>query len=79
MFLLNAIPGIFVCITVYLYADFDKPDYSLIEKIDFIGISLLSVTLACLQYVLEEGNKKGWIEDTHILFLIILVVSGFIS
>ncbi len=78
MFLLNVIPGIFVCIVVYLYADFDQPNYSLIKNFDIIGISLLSVTLACLQYVLEEGSKKGWLQDSHILFLIILVIVGFI-
>ncbi|MFP3017469.1 MAG: DHA2 family efflux MFS transporter permease subunit [Candidatus Tisiphia sp.] len=78
MFLLNVIPGIFVCVVVYLYADFDQPNYNLLKNFDFVGIILLTVTLASLQYVLEEGNKKGWIEDNLILFLIILVVVGFI-
>ncbi|WP_375330866.1 DHA2 family efflux MFS transporter permease subunit [Candidatus Tisiphia endosymbiont of Oplodontha viridula] len=78
MFLLNVIPGIFVCVVVYLYADFDQPNYNLLKNFDFVGIILLTVTLASLQYVLEEGNKKGWIEDNLILFLIILIVVGFI-
>ncbi|WP_375326958.1 DHA2 family efflux MFS transporter permease subunit [Candidatus Tisiphia endosymbiont of Nemotelus uliginosus] len=78
MFLLNVIPGIFVCIVIYLYADFDKPNYHLIKNFDLTGISILSITLACLQYVLEEGGKKGWMQDSYILFLIILVVVGFI-
>lgn len=78
MFLLNVIPGIFVCVVVYLYADFDQPNYNLLKNFDFVGIILLTITLASLQYVLEEGNKKGWIEDNLILFLIILIVVGFI-
>ncbi|WP_341763830.1 DHA2 family efflux MFS transporter permease subunit [Candidatus Tisiphia endosymbiont of Beris chalybata] len=78
MFLLNVIPGIFVCIVVYLYADFDKPNYNLMKNFDWAGIGILSITLACLQYVLEEGSKKGWFQDSYILFLIILIIVGFI-
>ncbi|MFY9589386.1 DHA2 family efflux MFS transporter permease subunit [Rickettsia endosymbiont of Halotydeus destructor] len=79
MFLLNVIPGIFVCTVVFLYADFDKPNYNLLKNFDFIGIALLAITLGTLQYVLEEGNKKGWLEDTEILLLTIMVASGFIA
>ncbi|WP_341793595.1 MULTISPECIES: DHA2 family efflux MFS transporter permease subunit [unclassified Rickettsia] len=79
MFLLNVIPGIFVCTVVFLYADFDKPNYNLLKNFDFIGIALMAVTLGTLQYVLEEGNKKGWLEDTEILLLSIMVASGFIA
>ena len=34
----------------------------------------MAVSLGALQYVLQEGNKKDWLEDNHILFLSILVV-----
>ncbi len=78
MFLLNVIPGIFVCFVVFNYVDFDKPDYKLLDNFDFIGIILMAVSLGALQYVLEEGNKKDWLEDNHILFLSILVVVTFI-
>jgi DHA2 family multidrug resistance protein len=79
MFLLNLIPGIFVCVVVFLYADFDKPNYNLLKNFDFLGIFLMIVTLGTLQYVLEEGNKKGWFEDSLILLLSILVILCFIS
>lgn len=78
MFLINVIPGIFVCVTVYLYGDFDKPNYNLLKNFDFIGIFLLTLTLASLEYVLEEGNKKDWLQDNLILFLCIIIVVGFI-
>jgi DHA2 family multidrug resistance protein len=78
MFLLNVIPGIFVCVIVYLYADFDKANYNLLKNFDYIGITLLTITLASLQYVLEEGNKRGWYDDTLILFLTILIIVAFI-
>ncbi|AAU03631.1 DHA2 family efflux MFS transporter permease subunit [Rickettsia typhi] len=78
MFLLNVIPGIFVCTVVFLYVDFDKPNYQLLKNFDFLGILLMSLTLGLLQYVLEEGNKAGWLDNKLILFLSITVALGFI-
>jgi len=79
MFLVNVVPGIFVSIIVLLYADFDKPNYNLIKNFDLLGISLMIVTLGALQYILEEGAKRGWLDDNLLLFLIILVVVCFIG
>jgi len=78
MFLINIIPGIFVCIVVWSYVDFDKPNYKLLNNFDFVGIILMVVSLGTMQYVLEEGNKKGWFDDNHILFLSIIVVVSFV-
>jgi len=38
-------------------------------KVDFIGIALLGVGLASLQYVLEEGNQNDWFNDPLIVRL----------
>ncbi|MBS1724541.1 MAG: DHA2 family efflux MFS transporter permease subunit [Armatimonadetes bacterium] len=35
-------------------------------KIDWLGVALLTVGLGSLQYVLEEGNAKLWLEDPTI-------------
>lgn len=78
MFLLNVIPGIFVCTIVFLYADFDKPNYNLLKNFDYTGIILLAISLGSLQYVLEEGNSKGWFEDSLIIFLSLIVICGLI-
>jgi DHA2 family multidrug resistance protein len=78
MFLINVIPGIFVSVVMLLYADFDKPNYSLLNNFDFVGISTMTFVLGALQYILEEGTKKSWFEDTTICILSVLVVSGFI-
>jgi DHA2 family multidrug resistance protein len=42
--------------------------------IDWLGISLLIVGLACLQYVLEEGERNDWFADALITKL--AIVSG---
>ena len=40
--------------------------------VDFVGIILLGVGLACLQYVLEEGQQDDWFNDVWILRLSIV-------
>lgn len=39
------------------------------EPVDRHGIALLVVGMATLQYVLEEGNRKGWMESPEIAVL----------
>jgi DHA2 family multidrug resistance protein len=38
-------------------------------RIDAVGIGLLAVGMASLQYVLEEGNRAGWSDSTLIMVL----------
>jgi DHA2 family multidrug resistance protein len=42
------------------------------QSIDWAGISLLTIGLAALQYVLEEGREKDWFNDTLIIRLSIV-------
>lgn len=44
------------------------------DKVDGVGIALLAVGMASLQYVLEEGNREGWFEDTLIAFLFVVAI-----
>jgi len=77
LFLINIIPGIFVCVMVWRYLDIDRPDWALLQKIDFAGIALIAVFLGSTQFVLEEGASKQWFEDYLIVALtIVAVISG---
>jgi DHA2 family multidrug resistance protein len=38
-------------------------------RIDAVGIGVLAIGMASLQYVLEEGNREGWSDSTRILVL----------
>jgi len=77
LFLINIIPGIIVCVMVWRYLDIDRPDWALLQKIDFVGIALIAVFLGCMQFVLEEGVRKQWFEDPLIVALtIVAIVSG---
>jgi DHA2 family multidrug resistance protein len=71
LFLINMLPGFFVCFFVFKFLDVDKPDWALLKKIDFVGITLIAICLGSLQYVLEEGARHQWFEDDLILSLTI--------
>ena len=47
--------------------------------IDWIGISLLTVGLASLQYVLEEGREKDWFNDALIIRLSVIAAVALSS
>lgn len=69
LFLINVIPGIAVTAAVWLLIDIDEPDFSLLGRIDLAGIGLMAVFLGTLEYVLEEGPRDNWLEDSTIFWL----------
>lgn len=74
LFLVNVIPGIIVTVGVWMFVRIDEPDYSLLKRIDMIGLALMAAFLGSLEYVLEEGAKKQWFEDSHIFWLTVISV-----
>ncbi len=79
LFLINIVPGVLVCMAVWLFVDIDKPDWGLLKKIDFVGIFLICICLGCMQYVLEEGSHKQWFDDSLIFILTIIAsIAGVI-
>lgn len=48
------------------------PANAKIGSVDYLGIGLLAVGLASIQYVLEEGNRLDWFSDLLILRLTII-------
>jgi DHA2 family multidrug resistance protein len=49
------------------------------ERIDAFGIGLLAVGMASLQYVLEEGNREGWLESELITVLAVVAAVSLIT
>src|SRR5689334_5848391 len=60
--------------SVFLVTTFlkDPPGQRRRGQVDWLGISLLTVGLGALQYVLEEGNADDWFNDALILRLAIV-------
>jgi DHA2 family multidrug resistance protein len=50
----------------------DSPHKNVSDKIDWIGIACLAVGLGCMQYVLEEGQRYDWFNDSAILKISII-------
>jgi DHA2 family multidrug resistance protein len=67
LFLVNIVPGIIVTVLTWNLIDFDKPQFSLMKKFDWLGLAAMAVFLGALEYVLEEGNANDWFNDEYIV------------
>lgn len=61
-------------LSVFLVTSFlhDPPGPKTIGKVDWLGIGLLAVGLASLQYILEEGQSNDWFQDALIVRLAVI-------
>jgi DHA2 family multidrug resistance protein len=66
LFYVNVLPGLVVAILIPLLVDIDKPDLRLLKEADFLGIVLMAISLGTLEYVLEEGTRWNWFDDSTI-------------
>eukprot|EP01037_Dinobryon_pediforme_P026935 gene26935-29630_t len=79
LFLVNIIPGIIVSTATWFLIDFDKPDFSLLKKFDWTGLISMAGFLGAMEYALEEGPSKDWLEDGPVaIALAISAVSGVV-
>src|SRR4029077_19523904 len=66
LFYVNLAPGIAITLLVPFLVDIDKSDLRLLKDADYPGIVLLAICLGTLEYVLEEGTRWNWFDDTAI-------------
>ncbi len=66
LFFVNIVPGTFVAIVVPLLVRIDKPNLSLLKGADYLGMALMAISLGCLEYTLEEGERWDWLSDDTI-------------
>jgi len=77
LFWINIFPGIIITIISWKLIDFDRPDWSLMKRFDWVGMLYMAVSLGSLQYILEEGPRHDWFEDTTItFFFFVMLVSA---
>ncbi len=75
LFLINVPVGAMVAFNVWTFLDIDKPNPALAKHFDLIGLLLMATFLGCLEYVLEEGNRKDWFSDP-LVFDLGLIAAG---
>ena len=76
LFFINVPTGLIVLFGVARWGDFDKGDPSLAKGFDWFGLAVMAVFLMSMQYVLEEGAKDDWFDDSLILWLTVVAVVG---
>src|SRR5262245_16842288 len=78
IFLINVPVGIIVAFLAY--RTIEQPAFKPTrEPIDFWGIGLLAVGMATLQYVLEEGNRDGWLDSPLVVVLGIVAAIALVT
>ncbi|NPD15534.1 DHA2 family efflux MFS transporter permease subunit [Xinfangfangia sp. D13-10-4-6] len=76
LFLVNVPAGIAVAIGAFMLIDFDRPDWSLFQKFDWLGLAALACFLGAMEYVLEEGPNNDWFQDEAVAALFVVMVLG---
>jgi MFS transporter, DHA2 family, multidrug resistance protein len=76
LFFINIVPGIAVTVAAITLIDFDEPNLSLFEAFDWLGLLTMASFLGALEYVLEEGPRYNWFEDSTIELLAIISASS---
>jgi DHA2 family multidrug resistance protein len=66
LFYVNLLPGAAIALAIPFIVDIDKPDLSLLNQADYVGILLMAIFLGTLEYVLEEGTRWNWFDDSTI-------------
>ncbi len=79
LFFVNVIPGLLITAAVWFYADFDKPNFSLLRSFDWTGFLMLALSLGLIQYILEEGPGDDWFADTTISTFAIVALSAGVA
>lgn len=77
LFLINVPIGMLVAVGVFTFVDFDKPNFSLLKRVDVWGILLIILFLGSGEFVLKEGTKYDWFESATIFQLTIVAVCSF--
>ncbi len=72
LFLVNIPPGIMVTTACWMLIDFDKPDYSLLPRFDWTGLIAMAGFLGAMEYALEEGPSKDWLDSGPVTFALIM-------
>lgn len=77
-FEINILPGIFsVIVLLLLLRDPSKANNRM--PIDAVGLALLAVGLAGLQYILTEGEQYDWFSDSTILTIGVICAASLVT
>jgi DHA2 family multidrug resistance protein len=76
-FEINLVPGTIAIVLLFLLLRDPGSKHKL--PIDAAGLALLAVALGTLQYVLTEGERRGWLSDSAIAYSTVVCVVSFVG
>ncbi len=76
LFFINIVPGIIITVVALQRINFDKPDFALLKKLDWVGMIAMALCLGCFEFVLEEGPRQRWFDDDHVTWCALVSVSA---
>jgi DHA2 family multidrug resistance protein len=56
-----------------------KPDRTLLKRMDYLGLSFLTIAMGGLQIMLDKGEENDWFSSNFIRFFAFLFVFGMVS
>ncbi len=66
LFFMNIVPGLAITIILPMLGKLDEANPAMLRRIDWLHVASLAVFLGGLQYVLEEGPRHDWLDDTGV-------------
>ncbi len=66
IFYVNIVPGAVVTVLAMIFIHVDRPNLSMLRRIDYSHLLSMAVFLGGLEYVLEEGPRHEWLSDPGI-------------
>jgi DHA2 family multidrug resistance protein len=78
VFFINIIPGAAVTVLALLLVRVDRPNLSMLKKIDYAHLASMALFLGGLEYVLEEGPRRQWFDDPAIAIAGWIAVVAFV-
>ena len=66
LFFMNVLPGVAVTLLFPMLGRVDQANPSMLRRIDWLHVASLALFLGALQYVLEEGPRHEWFNDTAV-------------
>lgn len=74
LFFINIVPGAIVTIATAALIDFDEPNFALFKNFDALGLLAMAGFLGSFEYVLEDGPRYDWFDDSTVLLFACLAV-----
>ncbi|WP_081161051.1 DHA2 family efflux MFS transporter permease subunit [Ensifer aridi] len=75
----SVVPVALTAVGLLLIADAPMPLKTAPRRFDWIGFSLISITLFCFTYVFSQGSRWDWFEEPHILWLTVIGAATLIA